>query len=265
MSIAVSRLSYWAVGFASTNLMRHGSYVTIGILIAVACLISVWSALGPGSLFRRALFVACAATTILAAWMLGLIACFSSDSVRLFERDEFYVLGLLPTVFFSLCLPLIALRWLFGFTMADLHEEAPDKEPITTLSLMTVTALVGCCLAGVGLTTMIEGLNHIAFPLAIMSGCSFLTGLLAVLPAAMLLCSRRRNYMVWSLVLNLIGSLLFTGVVLLIFRITEAWISTQDKLGLVEGSLAATATFSVGIGIIRLFGYRVARQIGRQS
>ena len=279
MAIAVSRLSYWVVGFASTNLMRHGSYLTIGILIAVACLMSVWATLGPGSLIRRTLFVACAAATILAAWMLGLMACCSTELDRLFSRDEFYALGLLPTIFFSLCLPLITLRWLFGFVLAEPHEEAAPKEPITTLSLMTVTALTGCCLAGVGMARQLSGANPavgpspgsaivieepILFPLAIISGCSFLIGLLAVLPAVMFLCSRRRSYMVWSLVLNLIGSLLFVGVVSLIFRITGAWIALQDMFAIFEGSLAATATFSVGIGIIRLFGYRITRQAVRK-
>ena len=262
VSITVSRLSYWFVGFAGTNLMRHGSYVTIGFLIAVACLISVWTTLGPGSLIRRTLFVACAAAAIFAAWMLGLMACLSTYSFRIFDREEVYAIGLLPTIFFALCLPLVTLRWLFGFVLTDLYKEAPPREPITTIGLMTVTTLAGCCLAGVRLTSMIDE-PSILLPLAIMSGCSFLIGLLAVFPAVMFLCSRQRNYMVWSLVVNLIGSLLFAGIVLLIFRVTGAWISPQDKLAIFEGALAATATFSVGIGIIRLFGYRLAKQTGR--
>lgn len=245
--------------------MRHCSYVVIGMLIAVACLISVWTTLGEGSPIRRTLFLACSATAVIAAWMLGLTASFYPEPVRLTNRQEVYLLGLLPTIFLALCLPLIALRRVFGLVLADQHRDAPPKEPITTIGLMTVTAFVGCCLGGAGWTAkMIDQLN-ILLPLSVMSGCGFATGLLAVLPAIMFLCSKRRNYLTWSLVLNLIGSLVFAGAILGVFKLTGAWISSQDKLAIFEGSLAATATFSVGIGIIRLFGYRLAKQTGQQS
>ena len=258
--LAASRLSYWVVGFPSTNLMRHLGYVVIGMLIAAACLISVWTTLGEGFLARRCLFLACTATAILAAWMLGLTASFYPESVRLTSREEVHFLGLLPTVFLALCIPLIIVRSLFGFLLADRHKDIPPKAPITTAGLMLVTALVGCCLGGVRLTTAVIGGSNVLYPIAFLSGGSFLIGLLAVLPAVVLLCSIRRNFLVWSLVLNLIGSLLFTGAILGVALITGAWMSSQDALAIFECSLAATATFSVGIGIIRLFGYRLARR-----
>jgi len=223
----------------------------------VACLISVWTTLGEDSLLRRSLFLACSAAAILAAWILGLSASFYPESVRLSGREEIYAMGLLPTAFFALCLPLVVFRWISGFALDDRHGDAFTREPITTANLMIVTALTGCCLAGVRLASV--AIDVVLIPLAIVSGCGFVLGLVAVLPGVLLLCSRRRNYLVGSLALNLIGSLLFGGITAGFSKMTGAWISTQDVLAIFEGSLAATATFSVGIGIVRLFGYRLAK------
>ena len=258
MVLTVSRLAYWIGRFPSTNLMRHSAYLVIGMLIGVACLISVWTTLGQGSFIRRTIFLVCAAAAIFAAWVLGLVATFDPEPVRLSAREEVYSLGLLPTVFLTLCLPLVVLRWGFGLALADRHRDVPQREPITTTSLLTVTAMVASCLGGIQLFVARVD-EQVLGPIAICCGCSFLAGLLGVLPAVMFLCSSRRNYLAWSLVLNLIGSLFFTGAIVGAIGLMGAWISLQDALSILEGSLAATATFSIGIGIIRLFGFRLAK------
>ena len=117
---------------------------------------------------------------------------------------------------------------------------------------------VACCLGGIQLFVARVD-EQVLGPIAICCGCSFLAGLLGVLPAVMFLCSSRRNYLAWSLVLNLIGSQFFTGAIVGAIGLMGAWISLQDALSILEGSLAATATFSIGIGIIRLFGFRLAK------
>ena len=243
--------------------MRHWASVIFGTLTGVTCLISLWTTLGQGSLLRRTFFLACSAIALLAAWGLGLIAYFPTESVNPFGREEFYFTGLLPTIFAALCLPLIGLRW-FGFALAKQHYDVPAKQPITTTSLMTLTVLVACCLSGVRLA-MMSGDVDITFPLVFCSGCSLVIGLAVVLPAVLLLCSSRKNYLIWSLVFCLIASLILAGICIGILVINGATPSTYDALKFFEGSLAATITFSIGIGIVRLFGYRLEKEASRQS
>ena len=262
LMLVASRLSYWMVGFPSTTLMQHLSSIIIGMLIGLTCLISVWTTLGEGSLIRRIIFLACSAAAIFAAWMLGLVASFYPESVMLSGREEVYALGLLPTVFLTLCLPLTISPSVFGLVLADQQNESPVKAPITTVSLMTVTAIVGCCLGGIRwfMTISEEGIMGIASGIAIMSGVSFLVGLLTVVPAVLFLCSRRRSFLFFSMVLMTAGSLLIWLIIVGIFAATGAWISSQDVLSILEGTFAATVTFTVGIGIIRMFGYRLAKE-----
>ncbi len=262
--LATSRMSYWIVGFPSSTWMQHLSRAVIGILIATASLVSVWTTLGEGSLIRRILFLAFAALAIFAAWALGLMAAFYPEPVRLSAREEVYFFGLLPSVFLALCLPLIISRWLFGLVLADQQQDSPTRAPVTTLGLMTVTALIGCCLAGVRLFTLGVQEEVVLMPLGIMCGSSFLIGLFAVLPAVLLLCSRQRNFGIWSPVIILGGNVLIGGTIVGILKATGAWIPLQDVWAIFEGSLVATTTFTIGIGIIRLFGYRVAKQASRK-
>ena len=101
--------------------------------------------------------------------------------------------------------------------------------------------------------------------IAIMSGCSFLVGLLTVVPAVLFLCSRRRSFLFFSSVLMTAGSLLIWLIIVGVFWATGAWIARQDVWAIFEGTLAATVTFAVGIGIIRMFGYRLAKEVKMQT
>lgn len=241
--------------------MQHLSRIIIGTLIGLACLISVWTTLGEGSLIRRIMFLAWAALAIFAAWMLGLAASFYPESVRLSSREEVYFLSLLPTIFLALCLPLAISRWASCLVLADQQNETPTRAPITTISLMTVTAIVGCCLGGVRwFTTMIPEEGTL-YGIAIMSGCGFAAGLFAVVPSVLLLCSRRRSFTLWSLVITSSGSLLIWLIIVGVFKATGAWISREDVWAILEGTLAATITFTLGMGIIRLFGFRLAKEM----
>ena len=262
--LVASRMSYWIVGFPSTTLMQHCSRIIIGMLIGLACLMSVWTTLGEGSLIRRIMFLACSASAVFAAWTLGLAASFYPESVRFGDREEIYALGLLPTIFLALCLPLTITRLIGRFVLAEQQNESPVKAPITTVGLMTVTAVVGCCLGGIRwfMTISEEG---IVSGIAIMSGCSFLVGLLTVVPAVLFLCSRRRSFLFFSSVLMTAGSLLIWLIIVGVFWATGAWITSQDIRAILEGTLAATVTFTVGIGIIRMFGFRLAEEMKIQS
>ena len=231
-----------------------------GVVFAQLSLLGIWSVLSPQSLLRRVMFLVCTAIALIAAWMLGFVATRYPDpdqSIRWLELEEISVVGFLPIVFLAHALPLIGLRFLSSTVLVQV-DQVPRRRAVSIAALLRTTGIVAFVIAAIQIPTLL-GLSHTeALAIAAVgAGIAFAIGLLGVLPAVLLLFSRRRFFWIWSSVFVLYAAAttlaIFSG--LRLFQLSppdSAWLFVV----LVVSQMIVVV---VGIGILRMLGYRLGR------
>ncbi|MDG1874608.1 MAG: hypothetical protein P8J27_11905 [Mariniblastus sp.] len=262
--LAVDRLAYPLLRSPDGPIMEFISLSIIGIVPAQFILLAIWTVLGEGTLGRRLLFLSCTFAAIISAWMLGLIASFGEDYVSLKQRREVLIWGLLPVLFLSLCTPLAILKTFFKRKLS-LSKDSPVQNQTTISGLMMITSVVAISLASPQVLLMSEFTSNdqnfdfanFWFFIGILSGASFLIGLIIVLPTTLILFSTRRNFLISSAILFVATALLTAGAISQILNLWSGavfWNISQVKI---QPVLSAMLTVITGIAIMRMFGFRL--------
>jgi len=239
------------------------SIVLMGAIVAQFALISTWTVLSNQSFVSRLQFMAVASFLLLASWALGYISTFSSDvGLNLRNREPFYYVGWIPICLLGISLPLIVLRF-FGSRVLAIRDSAaqPERQPVTTASLMITTALIAFVLSSVQLPTLL-GNRQVDIWMASggFAGAFFLIGAVFVLPTVLILFSTKRRFLVWSPILLLLAIACSLGVFYIFAWLSGFRIRGNDPLiAFAVATTSAMMTYLVGILIIRLFGYRLAK------
>ena len=235
-----------------------------GVVFAQFSLLAIWSVLSPDSLLRRANFSICAAASLITAWLLGFAATkVQTENINWLDQAEIWILGFLPVVFLAHALPLAGARF-FGSLVLAQDDEAPRRRHISIAGLMGTTGVIAFALAAAQLPTRLGMHQEEVFAIAgVASAIAVALGLLGALPASLLLFSRRRFFGVWLVLLIVyaasITAAIFAG--LRSFRLSppeSTWIFTILAIGYM-------IVLTIGIGIIRLLGYRLAKQTVENS
>lgn len=272
--LVVDRFTYSVIGFSELDWMYLAIYFSvIGIVAAQFILLAIWATLGEGSLVRRLLFLICAFVAMTSAWLLGVADWFGDELVALHRREEILLLGVVPVLFLSLSMPLIVLRCFFSRQLSV--TDAPIKKSITTFGLMVITGVVATSLASAQILLVSEifkqelnpGTANLWFFVGIYSGVSFLIGLALVLPTAVFMFSPRGNFFLRSAALLAYAALLtFSSIYCIsliysVIRSQDIWPTFQFLASIVETAVLAVI---IGIGIMRLFGYRLYKATRKQ-
>lgn len=231
-----------------------------GVVFAQFSLLAIWSVLSPQSLLRRLLFLICAAVALVTAWTLGFATSWDPlESFAWRESEEFFLFRFLPFVFLAHALPLMGLR-LFGSTVLAKNEQVPCRRSVSIAGLLSTTGIIAFALATIQLPTRV----HVAYAEmwaigGVAAGIAFTLGLLVVLPAVLLLFSRRRFFGVWSVFLPLYAA----GITAAIFGGLRSFRLSPPGSTWIFATLLASAmtVIVIGIGIMRLLGYRLAKQL----
>ncbi len=240
---------------------RQGFFAAMcGVVFAQFSLLGIWSVLSPQSLLRRAAFLVCAATALIAAWMLGFVASRYPDpdqSIRWLELEEFSVFGFVPIVLLAHALPLIGLRF-FSSTVLVQLDQVPPRQFVSIAGLLFATGIIAFAIAAIQVPTGL-GLSYSeALGIAATgSGIALAIGLLAVLPAVRLLFSRRGSFWIRSTALLLYAAAttgaIFSG--LRLFQLSPPE-STWLFVILITSQMIVVV---IGIGILRMLGYRLGK------
>lgn len=230
-----------------------------GVVFAQFSLLAIWSVLSPQPLLRRLLFLICGAVALITAWSLGFAGTrVQTESIDWLAQEEIWVLGFLPIVFLAHALPLVGAR-LFGSLVLAQDGEVPQRRHVSIAGLLGATGVVAFALAAAQLLTRLGMHQTEIFVIAsVASGIAFAFGLLGALPAVLLLFSRRKFFWVWSILLILLApgitAAIFGG--LRLFRLSppgSTWIFVTLSAGYM-------IVLTIGIGNLRLLGYRLTKQ-----
>ncbi len=234
-----------------------------GVTIAQVALLAIWAVLSADSLVRRLRFLVAGLVALVAAWVLGMVSTMENlERIQWLQIDELYACGLLPIALLAGSLPILGLRR-FGARQIAGRDVQPIRQFVSIGGLMVFTAMVGFALAALQLPLQLERGGQIWPLIGILAAAAFGYGLFVILPTVWVLMSPKRSYLIWTpaLIAAMAGlSVAVTlgiGVLLRPYRAPEIWPA-------VVMMTSAQAFISFGLGIARLFGYRLvtARKAG---
>ncbi len=134
----------------------------VGAILAAVCLVTAWSALGPGTPVQRMGLSFISAVGLLAIWSAGYDYS-ANHTLGQLSDDTAPLLLFMPLVWLVVQLPLWAMGQLFRWRIVDPQpmREAVSPRPLTTRGIMLFTALVAGALgsARLGLSIGLFGVS----------------------------------------------------------------------------------------------------------
>ncbi len=255
----------------SSTLRVDDEVWVVVMVIAIGCVggtvgvISVWLALAPMNLLRRAL------TTFLgliaAVCAMGLAMLFYWPSNQPLSQNEdlwsLYLFGYAVPTILGASVPLLILRYGFGRVMVK-SNEGPAKPNLSIRDLLLTTALVGAIILSIQITkyAFIEpGQGEWRDDLAswrtagIFFGIAAGISLLSLLPGTLLILSNRKNNAAGFIITIMISSVLISAT----YFVMIAMGATQESVYFCWALFVFVLNFSLTCGGFRLWGYRIQK------